>query len=133
MSLETQVQNLVAECQQRWQAARGRDDATRQAMRDLLAKLAFGTWLLAGHLLRAAAGRRVPRHVLAIRAIQQRLRAADDDRLLAMLDHAVQAVLWHVVVARRDGVHLRRIERAVAEFVDTAENDLAKLNRVAKA
>jgi len=133
MSLETQVQNLASETARRWKAMRGRgDDTTRTAARDLLAKLAFGAWLLAGNLLRAAVGNRVQRQTLSIRRCQSRLRDADDAHLLAQLDHAVAVVLWHLIIARRDGIHLRRIEQLVAEFVDRAEEDLAKLNRVVK-
>ena len=133
MSLETQVQNLASETARRWKAIRGRgDDTTRAAARDLMAKLAFGAWLLAGNLLRAAVGNRVQRQTLVIREFQSRLRDADDAHLLAQLDHAVAAVLWHLIIARRDGVGLRRIEQLVAEFVDTAEEDLVKLNDVAK-
>jgi hypothetical protein len=134
MSLETQVQNLATETARRWKTLRGRSDAvSRQATRDLLAKLACGTWLLAGNLLRAGIGRRVQPQVLTIRQFQRRMVDTDETRLLAMLDHAVEAVLWHLVVARRDGLHLRRVERMVAEFIDTAEGDLVKLNRMAKA
>lgn len=134
MSLETQVQNLASETTRRWKTISSRRDATTQAAaRDLLAKLAFGAWLLAGNLLRAAVGNRVQRQTLVIRRFQSRLRDADDGHLLAQLDHAVAVVLWHLIIARRDGVGLRRIEQLVAEFVDTAEEDLVKLNRVAKA
>lgn len=133
MSLETQVQNLASETARRWKAiVARRDDTMRTAARDLLAKLAFGAWLLAGTLLRAAAGSRAPRQTLAIRQLQRRLRDADDAHLLALLDHAAAAVLWHLIIARRDGLGLRRVERLVAEFVDTAEDDLVKLNRLAK-
>lgn len=133
MSLETQVQNLASETVRRWKAiVARRDDPTRTAARDLLAKLAFGAWLLAGTLLHAAVGSRVQRQTLAIRQFQRRLRDADDAHLLALLDHAVAAVLWHLIIARRDGVGLRRVERLVAQFVDTAEEDLVKLNRMAK-
>lgn len=134
MSLETQVQNLANETARRWKAIAARRDATTQAAgRDLLAKLAFGAWLLAGNLLRAAVGNRVQRQTLVIRRFQSRLREVDDVHLLAQLDHAAAAILWHLIIARRDGVGLRRIEQLVAEFVDTAEEDLVKLNRVAKA
>ena len=133
MSLETPVQNLASETTRRWKSMRGRgDDATRAAARDLLAKLAFGAWLLAGNLLRAAVGNRVQRQTVVIRDFQSRLRDADYAHLLAQLDHAVAAVLWHLIIARRDGVGLRRIEHLVAEFVDTAEEDLVKLNHMAK-
>jgi di/tricarboxylate transporter len=132
MSLETQVQNLASETARRWKSLRSRDPQTRAAARDVLAKLAFGAWLLAGNLLRTAIGRRVPGQVLTIRRFQERLRDLDEDHLLAQLDHAVAAVLWHVVVARRDGIHLRRVERLVAEFVDAAEVDLTKLSRAEK-
>lgn len=133
MSLETQVQNLASETARRWKTLRARTDAdTRATARDLLAKLAFGAWLLAGNLLRAAVGNRVQRQTLSIRRFQSRLSDADDAQLLAMLDHAVAAVLWHVVVARRDGIGLGRIEHLVAEFIDTAEEDLVKLNGIAK-
>ena len=133
MSLETQVQNLASETARRWKIIRAQtDNDTREAARDLLAKLAFGAWLLAGNLLRAAVGNRVQRQTLSIRRFQSRLCDADDAHLLAHLDHAVAAVLWHLIIARRDGVGLRRIEHLVAEFIDTADEDLAKLNRVAK-
>lgn len=133
MSLETQVQNLASETTRRWKSISARRDAAiHTAARDLLAKLAFGAWLLAGNLLRAAVGTRVQRQTLVIRRIQSRLRDTDDAHLLAQLDHAVAAVLWHLIIARRDGVGQRRIEQLVAEFVDTAEEDLVKLNRVAK-
>lgn len=133
MSLETQVQNLASETAQRWKTLRARTDAdTRAAARDLLAKLAFGVWLLAGNLLRAAVGNRVQRQTLSIRRFQSRLSEGDDIQLLAMLDHAVAAVLWHLIVARRDGVGLRRIEHLVAEFIDAAENDLTRLNHAVK-
>ncbi|MBA3698610.1 MAG: hypothetical protein H0W78_07140 [Planctomycetes bacterium] len=133
MSLETQVQNLAAETARRWKTMRGRGaDPTRATARDLLAKLAFGAWLLAGNLLREAVGRRAQRQTLSIRRFQSRLREADDVHLLAQLDHAVAAVLWHLIVARRDGIHLRRIEQLVRDFVDAAEADLMKLNRVVK-
>lgn len=133
MSLETQVQNLASETTRRWKSISARRDAaTQAAARDLLAKLAFGAWLLAGNLLRAAVGTRVQRQTLVIRRIQSRLRDTDDAHLLAQLDHAVAAVLWHLIIARRDGVGQRRIEQLVAEFVDTAEEDLVKLNRMAK-
>lgn len=133
MSLETQVQNLASETARRWKTLRARTDAdTRASARDLLAKLAFGAWLLSGNLLRAAVGNRVQRQTLVIRRFQSRLREADDAYLLAQLDHAVAAVLWHLIIARRDGVGLRRIEQLVAEFIDTAEEDLVKLNHVAK-
>jgi hypothetical protein len=132
MSLETQVQNLASETARRWKALRARDDTTRAAARDLLAKLAFGAWLLAGNLLRVAIGRQAQSQTLSIRRFQSRLRDADDVHLLAHLDHAVATVLWHLVVARRDGIHLRRIEHLVAEFVDRAEADLVKLNQVVK-
>lgn len=133
MSLETQVQNVVTETARRWKALRGQgDDPVRVAARAVVAKLAFATWLLAGNLLRIAAGKRAQRQVLGIRALQQRLRQADDGHLLAMLDHAVETVLWHIVLARRDGHHLRAIEHLVADFLDDAENDLTKLSRLAK-
>jgi len=133
MSLETQVQNLASETARRWKTLRARsDDRSHAAARDLLAKLAFGAWLLTGNLLRAAVGTRVQRQTLSIRRFQSRLIEADDAHLLALLDHAIGAVLWHLIVARRDGVSLRRIEHLVAEFIDTAENDLAKLNRAVK-
>jgi hypothetical protein len=133
MSLETQVQNLASETARRWKTLRARPDHhARAAARDLLAKLAFGAWLLAGNLLRAAVGNRVQRQTLSIRRFQSRLIETDDAHLLALLDHAVAGVLWHLIVARRDGVGLRRIEHLVAEFIDTADNDLAKLNLVAK-
>jgi di/tricarboxylate transporter len=132
MSLETQVQNLASETARRWKSLRSRDAQTRAAARDVLAKLTFGAWLLAGNLLRTSIGRRVPSQRLIIRRFQQRLQDRDEDHLLAQLDHAVAAVLWHLVVARRDGIHLRRVERLVAEFVDAAEVDLAKLSRAEK-
>ncbi|HEX3133167.1 MAG TPA: hypothetical protein VHX44_06240 [Planctomycetota bacterium] len=133
MSLETQVQNLASETTRRLKTLRGgKDEDIRAAARDLMAKLAFGAWLLAGNLLRAAVGNRVQRQTLSIRRFQSRLTEADDAHLLALLDHAVAAVLWHLIVARRDGVGLRRIEHLVAEFIDTAEDDLAKLNHVVK-
>ena len=133
MSLETQVQNLASETARRWKSISARrDTATQTDARDLLAKLAFGAWLLAGNLLRSAVGNRVPRQTLSIRNFQRRLRTADDAQLLAMLTHAVAAVLWHVTLARRDGIGLRRIEHLVAEFVDTSEVDLEKLSAVAK-
>jgi hypothetical protein len=133
MSLETQVQNLATETARRWKTVRARNDEhTRAAARDLLAKLAFGAWLLTGNLLRAAVGNRVQRQTLLIRRFQSRLIEADDAHLLALLDHAVAGVLWHLIVARRDGVGLRRIEHLVAEFIDKADEDLAKLNHVAK-
>lgn len=133
MSLETQVQNLASETARRWKTIVARRDTTTQAAaRDLLAKLTFGAWLLGGNLLRAAIGHRVQRQTLVIRRFQSRLRDADDAHLLAQLDHAVAAILWHLIIARRDGVGLRRIEQLVAEFVDTAEEDLVKLNGVAK-
>ena len=132
MSLETQLQNPASETTRRWKSLRSRDPRTRAAARDVLAKLAFGAWLLAGNLLRMAIGRRVPTQVLTIRRFQERLRDLDEEHLLAQLDHAVAAVLWHLVVARRDGIHLRRVERLVAEFVDAAEVDLTKLSRAEK-
>lgn len=133
MSLETQVQNLASEASRRWKTLRGRSDAaTRASARDLLAKLAFGAWLLSGNLLREAVGRRTRRETLVIRNFQGRLRESDETHLLKQLDHAVAALLWHVIVARRDGVDLRRIEHLVAEFVDAAEADLVKLNALAK-
>lgn len=133
MSLETQVQNLASETARRWKSISARRDAaTQAAARDLLAKLAFGAWLLAGNLLRAAVGNRVQRQTLVIRRILSRLRDADDAHLLAQLDHAVAAVLWHLIIVRRDGAGQRRIEQLVAEFVDKAEEDLVKLNRMAK-
>lgn len=133
MSLETQVQNLASETTRRWKTLRTRDPKTRAAARDILAKLAFGAWLLAGNLLRTTIGRRVPSQRLTIRHLQQRLQEHDDDHLLAQLNHAVDAVLWHLVLARRDGIHLRRVESLVADFVDASEADLAKLSRVEKA
>ena len=133
MSLETQVQNLASETARRWKTIRAQtDNDTRATARDLLAKLAFGAWLLTGNLLRAAVGNRVQRQTLSIRRFQSRLTDADDAHLLALLDHAVAGVLWHLIVARRDGVGIRRIEHLVAEFIDTADEDLAKLNHVAK-
>ena len=133
MSLETQVQNLATEVTRRWKSVRGRgDESVRRETRDLLAKLAFGTWLLASDLLRAAAGSRLPRQTLSIRRFQSRLRDADEDRLLALLADAVSAVSWHLTLARRDGVGVRRIEHLVARFLDAAEEDLVRLNRAAK-
>ncbi len=132
MSLETQVQNLASETARRWKSLRARDAQTRAAARDVLAKLTFGAWLLAGNLLRTAIGRRVPSQVLTIRRFQERLQDCDEDHLLAQLDHAVAAVLWPLVVARRDGIPLHRVERLVAEFVAAAEVDLAKLSRAEK-
>jgi dihydroxyacetone kinase len=69
---------------------------------------------------------------LSIRRFQARLGDADEDRLLAMLKDAVSAVSWHLSLARRDGVGLRRIEHLVAGFLDAAEEDLVKLSRAAK-
>ena len=133
MSLETQVQNLATEATRRWKSVRGRgDESVRRETRDLLAKLAFGTWLLASDLLRAAVGSRLPRQTLSIRRFQSRLRDADEDRLLALLADAVSAVSWHLILARRDGVGVRRIEPLVARFLDAAEEDLVRLNRATK-
>lgn len=53
-------------------------------------------------------------------------------QVLALLRHAVDAVLWQVAVARRDGVGVRRVERMVAEFIDAADADLVKLSQMAK-
>ena len=132
MSLETAVQNIAVEVRCRLTTARKNGNAMAGGKaRNTAGKIAVGAWLLAGNLMRAAGGNRVGRQRVAIHSLQADLVAADEAHVLATLEHAVAAIHWQLVVARRSG-SARRAEHLVADFVNATDSDLDRLSQALK-
>jgi hypothetical protein len=127
MSLESAVRDLTTAARRHLAAARRRDPETRRRVRGIAARLALLTWVLAADLLRLDHDGRIPRQQPRVRALPERLGDADEPHLASVLAHAAEVVQWQLV---RPGARADRVERLVADYLERAGEDLARMGKV---